>query len=595
MTERLTGRVWAGRQAAAALGVIGVMLVWRGVLLRDSYFNQDDFVLTSLALDRPLTWDYLVEPWIGHVTPAQQLAYWVAARWAPLDWPATALFIVVMQGLTCVVMWHVLTRILPGRWVRVPLLAVLAWSPLTLATTLWWVAAMCLWPHLFFSLLAVLFLLRAHQGAGRRWVNLSVCLLATVAGLMWHERAVLIAPVLLGVAALLEDDGGAVRRVWAALRAYPALWLTYVAGLAAYLYAHVRITAVEGGGNSASESLKVAATYIGENTVPGLMGGPWFAEVKGGAVAPPGWVTIASWVLAVGLAVLLVRRGGKAAPWALVFLFLYVVGDLSMLLAGRGAFGRVIGLDPRYSADIVHVAVLAVALALRNGPPLLGMRRVTAASWPRVRTVGLAVGTAAYLALTILGTAVLLPHFQNTEDRAYVAQLRAGLAVDPNSVIVDELAPPGVVLPLFGDESALSRILAPLPESPAFDQPSSHLKVVDDDGGLHQVELFGVIPADQGPVPGCGYPVSSVGKRIPLRVGISGSLVVRIAYFTDTESTVEVVARGRRSVFQARPGPNVIFVPLPFSVDELTEVDLEVQGPGTLCVSELAAGLPVVP
>ncbi|GAB3265194.1 hypothetical protein [Nocardioides dilutus] len=594
MTELPARRVWAGRQAVAALGVIGVMAVWRGVLLRDSYFNQDDFVLTSLGRDRPLTWDYLMEPWIGHVTPAQQLAYWVAARWAPLDWPPTAMFILALQTLTCVVMWHVLTRILPGRWVRVPLLAVLAWSPMTLATTLWWVAAMCLWPHLFFSLLAVLFLLRAHQGAGRRWVNLTVCLLATVAGLTWHERAVLIAPVMLGVAALLEDDGGPVRRLWAALRAYPGLWLTYTVGLAAYLYAHTRITAVEGGGNTLPESLKIAVTYLGENTVPGLMGGPWFAEVNGGAVAPPGWVTVASWVLAVGLAVLLVRRGGKAAPWALVFLFLYIVGDLLMLLAGRGGFGRVIALDPRYTADIVHVAVLAVALALRDSPPLLRMRRVTTVSSPRIRTFGLVAGTAGYLVLSILGSNVLVPHFQNREDRAYLTQLRADLAADPNSVIVDELAPPELVLPLFGDESALSRILAPLPESPAFDQPSARLKVVDSGGRLHLVDLFGAIPADNGPVPGCGYPVSSVRKWIPLRVGISGRLVVRLGYFTDTETTVEVTGRDHVSVFLARPGPNVMFVPLPFSGEDLTGLHLRVDGPGTICVSELAAGFPVV-
>ena len=31
-------------------------------------------------------------------------------------------------------MWHVLSRLLPGRWVRVPLLAAFAWAPLTLAT-----------------------------------------------------------------------------------------------------------------------------------------------------------------------------------------------------------------------------------------------------------------------------------------------------------------------------------------------------------------------------------------------------------------------------------------------------------------------------
>jgi hypothetical protein len=587
--------VWWGRQSAAAIGVILVMVVWRGILLRDSYFNQDDFVLTSLALDVPLSWDYLIEPWIGHVTPAQQLAYWVAARAAPFDWSPIALFILAMQTMTCVVMWHVLTRLLPGRWSRVALLAVLAWSPLTLATTLWWVAAMCLWPHLFFSLLAVLFLLRAQQGAGRRWVNLSMTVVATASGLLWHERAVLIPPLLLGVTALLQDDGGVVRRVWAALREYAALWVTYAVGLVAYLVVHSRITAVEGGGNTLRESLKISGSYVGENVVPGLMGGPWAAEVRGGAVVPYLWVTILSWVLAVALAVVLVRRGGPAAPYALLLLALYVLGDLLMLLAGRGSFGRVIGLDPRYSADIVHVAVIAVALALRNAPPRLRISESRPRAWMRVRNVGLVTAVAGYLALSILGTNLLVPHFQNTEDRAYIQAVRAGLAADPNTVLVDELAPSEVVLPLFGEESLLSRILAPLPESPAFDEPSPRLKVVEDDGQVRPVVLFGGIPASEGPVPGCGYPVKSRGRTIPLLVGINvaGRLVVRIAYFTDTESTVEVQALGQTSRFLARSGPNEIWVPLTFSPDDLTSVTLRVEGPSTLCVTELEAGLPV--
>ncbi len=227
---RTTGAVWRGTQALAALGVIAVMLVWRAVLIGDSFFNQDDYYLTSRAWGADLNWSFLMDPVAGHVMPAQHLTYWLVAHYLPFDWPTMALLLLLAQAASVVVMWHLLTRLLPGRWARVPLLAVFAWSPMTLATGLWWSAAMGLWPHVLFSLLGMLFLVRAIQGAGSWWLNLAGCVAVTALALTWHERAVLIPPTLFGVALVLSDARGwrritsALRRFWPSGRPSPSCW-----------------------------------------------------------------------------------------------------------------------------------------------------------------------------------------------------------------------------------------------------------------------------------------------------------------------------------------------------------------------------------
>ncbi|CAN5621915.1 hypothetical protein BH11ACT8_BH11ACT8_26520 [soil metagenome] len=587
--------VWRGRQAAAATGVLVVMGIWRAVLLGGSFFNQDDYYLSGRAYAADLTWGYLFRDTAGHVNPLQQLAYWLVAHGTPYQWGAVAAFVLLLQVLATVVMWHVLTRLLPGRWVRVVLLAAFAWSPLSLMTTLWWSAAMGLWPHLLCSLVAVLFLVRQRQHAGRTWVNVSVILLAVVMGLAWHERAVLIVPTLLAVAVVLADDASGWRRLPATLRRYWPLWTALAVLLAGYLVGHAQLTSVTGGGSTLGESLSISWAFVGENVLPGVASGPWAADLNGGAVQPHLWVTVLSLVLTLAVGGLLLWRGGPSRRWALAFFVAYLVADLALVLAGRGGFGRVIGLDPRYSSDVIHAAVLAVALALRGSPRGFGFRLPAGLSWRRARTAVLATGAAAYLVGALCGSAVLVPHFQNTEDRTYLTTLRADLAADPNQVLVDALAPADIVLPLVGEDSLLSAILAPLPESPAFDEPSPRMRVVGPDGHLDTVELAGSIPMRPGPTFGCGYPVKSSGTAVPLAVEIRGRVVVHVSYFTDTEATVEVGADDWSSRFLARRGPNEIWFAVPDQGRGIAAVDLRVDGASTVCVTALEVGLPEVP
>ncbi len=586
--------VWRGRSGALAGVVLAITVLGRAVLIRGSYFNQDDFYLIGRAYQADLGIDFLFQDTAGHVNPAQQLAYWLVAHHAPYEWGVVGTFVLLMQALTVVVMWHVLSRILPGRWVRVPLLAAFAWAPITLATTLWWSAAMGLWPHLLCSLLAVLFLLRLRDRAGPAWLNGSVVVAASVVGLLWHERAVLIAPVVLATAVVLTDEAVGWRRLVAAIRRHRVLWVAHAALLAGYLWAHGRLTDVEGGAVSARESASIGWAFIGQNVLPGVLGGPWTARLEGGAVHPPAWGTTLSVVLCVGLLGLALWRGGPARRWAVAFFVSYVLADLVLVLAGRGGFGRLIGLDPRYSADVIQVAVLSAALALRRSRPAFGFDWL-ARDWRRRRTVGLAGLTALYLVACAFGTAALVPHFQNKEDRAYLTTLREDLAADPRQTLVDDLVPAEVVLPLVGADSLLSRVLAPLPEAPVFDQPSYHPRSVAEDGQLLPVEFAGGVDSLPARNERCGYRATYQSVEVAFPFVVFGPLLVRVGYFTDEEATVELAVGSWTAVFMAQPGPNEVWVPVPDLGAGFDRVRFSVQGPTTICIPRVTAGRAVRP
>jgi hypothetical protein len=582
-------RSWRGAQGAAAVGVIVVMLVVRGRLLADSYFNQDDFYLTGRAYSSDLTWEFLVRDTAGHVNPLQQLSYWLVAHHAPFDWPVVAAAILAVQAAAAAMVWLVLTRLLGERWSRLPLLAAFAWAPITLATTLWWSAAMGLWPHVLCSLVAIWLLVRWSQGDGRAWVNGVGIVLVTAVALLWHERAVLIPPLVVGVAVALADEASGWRRITAALARFRWLFAALTGLLVAFLVGHAALTDVEGGGGTARQMLAISRSFLARNVGPGLVGGPWAGETEGGAVAPELWVTVTSAVLVVGGAALLLWRGGPARRWGLAVLVGYVGTDLALLLSGRAGFGPIIGLDPRYSSDTLHAAVVCVALCLRDGRgwPALATRR--AQGW----VVGGAL--AAYGVASAFGTALLVPHFQNTEDRAFVTHLREDFAADPTQVIFDDLAPEELVLPLVGDDSSYSAIFGPLPELPAFDEPSPRLRVVGPDGVLRPVKLAGSVRSVRGTDGDCGFAVSDDPVDVELAAPVDGRLLLHLRYFSSHESTVTVAVEDWAEHYLARRGPNEVWVVLPDLAGEITDLELVGDGRATVCVTDVAVGLPEAP
>jgi hypothetical protein len=587
-----TGGPWRGPAGLSAIAVLVVTALWRGKLLNGSYFNQDDYYLTTRALHvDPWSWSYLMEPVAGHVMPLQHATYWLVAHHLPFDWATISLLILGVQLASGVVAWHLLSRLLPYSWARVPLLALLMWAPLTLATTLWWSASMGLWPHVLMALLGTLFLVRQRLSIGSTCVNLSACVVATVVGLAWHERSVLIAPLLAGVAVATSGARGW-RRITEAVRRFWPLWVAYLVGMPAYLWLHAQITTVDAGVASAREYLALSGTYLLENALPGMVGGPWFAELRGGAVVPPTWVSVASCLLVLLVVVVLLRRGGAGARWALLMVVVYVVADLALVLAGRVGFGRILGYDPRYSADLVLPAVIGVALALRAAGPAV---RRPAPRWNLPSGLATAaVATALVLVASILGTATLVPHFQNNDDRDYWTNVREGLARDPSQVLLDEYVPTDILLPLLEGEALASSVFAPLPETPVFDEPSPRLRTITESGELEPITVL--LPASMRPGPdeGCGYAVSSAPRTVRMREALDGRFVMRVSYFTDQVTEVTVEAGTYEARFRTGVGPRDVWIVVP-EQDEVRDIRFSRDDPGsdsTVCIAGLVAGIP---
>jgi hypothetical protein len=597
-----SGSPWRGPAGLAALVVLVVTAAWRGTLLAGSFFNQDDYYLTTRALGvEQWSWSYLMEPVAGHVMPLQHATYWLVAHHLPFDWPTISLMILGVQLASGVVAWHLLSRLLPDSWARVPLLALLMWAPLTLATTLWWSASMGLWPHVLMALVATLFLVRQRLRIGSSWVNLGACVLACAVGLAWHERSVLIAPLLAGVAVATSEARGW-RRITESLRRFWPLWLAFVVGLAAYLWLHVRITTVDAGTASLREYLALSTTYLFANALPGMVGGPWTATLKGGAVVPPLWVSIVGSLLVLLVVVVLLRRGGAGARWALALVVGYVAVDLALVLAGRAGFGRILGYDPRYSADLVLPAVIGVALALRAADP--SDRRA-----PRWRLpsglAAAALATVLVLVACVFGTAPLVPHFQNHDDRDYWANVREGLARDPSQVLLDEYVPDHVLLTLLEEEASASSVFAPLPETPVFDEPAARLRTIKESGALEPVTLLLPTAMRPGPDEGCGYAVDSRPRTVRLRAPIRPApsirgfalderLVMRVSYFTDSVTEVEVTVGTYETRFRTALGPHNVWIVIP-PQPQVSEVRFARDEPGsraTVCVAGLVVGIP---
>lgn len=587
-----TGSPWRSAAGLSALVVLVVTAAWRGTLLAGSYFNQDDYYLTTRALGvEQWSWSYLMDPVAGHVMPLQHATYWLVAHHLPFDWPTISLMILGVQLAAGVVAWHLLSRLLPDKWARVPLLALLMWAPLTLATTLWWSASMGLWPHVLMALVATLFLVRERAGTGSAWVNLGACVLACVVGLAWHERSVLIAPLLAGVAVATSPAHGW-SRVTEAVRRFLPLWVVYVIGMSAYLWLHVRITTVEAGTAPVREYLALSSTYLFENALPGMVGGPWTAELKGGAVVPPVWVSVVSGLVVLLVIGVLLRRGGAGARWALATVVVYVAIDLALVLAGRAGFGRILGYDPRYSADLVLPAVIGVALALRATGQTEQRRTTRWRLAPGLASAG--VATVLVLVACVFGTATLVPHFQNNDDRDYWANVREGLARDPSQVLLDEYVPTDILLPLLEDEAKASAVFAPLPETPVFDQPSARLRTIDESGELEPVTVLLPTAMRPGPDEGCGYAVSNAPRTVPMRKLLDGRFVVRVSYFTDEVTELTVEAGTYETRFRTGVGPRDVWIVVP-EQEEVRGIRFSRDDPGarsTVCIAGLVAGVP---
>ena len=579
-------RTWRSTQGAVAGLVVAASTIWRASIVGRGWFSQNDFLVT-LPTTSPTETVVTAGFSPGSVVIAQGVA-----DVAPLSWPLAAAVVIALQTASLVVLWHVLSRILPGRWLRLPVLTFFAVTPLTLWSTQWWTFALQFWPAALAVLVAVLAVLRTLQRGSTAgpWIAAA----GTLAALTTNERWVL-APVVLVGLALAVSPGPSVRgRLRDAVVGHPLLWVAQGVVIAGYASLRALVAPVAlGDVQSPGELVTAYLRHLGAL----LPGGPW-----GSGVVDHAYLTPPSWSVGVGLVVLLtlvaltLTNGGLDARLAWATLALHAVLALGLLAVQRqGTLAASLDLIHRYGADAALVLTLVVAAALRatpapslSGLPVQRLRDAT----PRRRELLVAVAAAvALVASAAVSTPALAAPLMHEDDHAFVDATRSALRGDRTAVILDGGVPPGILSPWFGDAARVSTVLARAPENPVFDLPSHRLRIVRPDGSLSPVALTGSVEMEPTDDEICPRPVRLSGAAVPFQRTVPpGRWVVRLGYYTATPGLAVLDVGGQRIEVPVQSGLNAVDVPVTAGFDQ---VWLSLEHPtDTLCLATATVGVP---
>jgi hypothetical protein len=591
-------RPWRSAAGVVALVLIAGQLAWRAVILSKGFWTQDDFLMLTHG-GRPLTIDLLFQDYAGHMFPGGFLIAWLHTHLAPLDWGVAVVELVVLQMVASLLAWVVLCRLMPGSTWRLTVLTVYLFCPLALWPTQWWCVAIQFLPGSVFLLLATWAMLHRLQ-EGSRWSG-PLAIVAIVMALLFQERAVLF-PLVLGFVAIAYAEGRGVRRVAAAVLAHRLVWASLVVLLIGYLVLHGALAPVDRTSpGAATASASLVGNFVGRNAVPGFVGGPWGAQGTASFVVPADWAVGLSWVV-LALLVTQTMQRSRSAAWGWLLLLAYTLLDVALLFGGRTIpdFGAVLGLVPRYAADIVPVLAIALGLVVRacEGRAAEPADPVSAGT-PRGRwrrRVPVAVVLAGcYLVSAVISTSAVAPLNYNQDDRAYVDWLRADLRADARAVLFDGAPPQGVMVAWFGDDARVSNVVGTAPEDPVFDLPTHNLRMVDAAGRLRPVALEGAVSDVKTSDRDCVHHVER-DRLTPVRLedpAPDGKLVARISYFTATPGVLVVATPDARASLALRSGLNMADIVVQGPLDGLDlRLRPTVEAPSDVCVVDVVVGHP---
>lgn len=571
-----------------ALVLIGVQSLWRGTALTEGHFTQGDYLLPLEADGATLGWSYLVGQHGGEFSPVGRLLSWLTVSVGGLGWGSVVVVVALLQAVAGLLLWVVLTQVLDQRWVRVPLLGIGLFSPLTLVSTFSWSQASMYLPAavlLLLGLSALLSHLQDDWEPGPLLAGLVFSLL-----LLTSDRVVLMPLVaFVLVAAMLPSvEGGVARRLATAATTYLRLWLWLVA----FLVVRSLVSASQGGGSfalptSLDEAVDIVQTYARQG-LTGLVGGPWVGDVSHGVLSPEAsWPMGAGIVLCLLLAVPLIRAArNPSVRIAVVGLAIYFLLGAIVLVMTRQGFDA-FGMIPRFLGDVVVVVVVLVAVALR-GAVVPEQARALARRLPGATALVVLI---AFVASATVTTRALLPALLNEDDRAFFAEIAKGLDADPRIVLLDGQAPENIIHPWFGSASRMSSLARLLPQQPPFDVPSEHLRMVDVLGILRPMGVAGVT-AEPGTTPNCGHAVSTEQARIPMSERVpEGRVVMELAYYVGGDNYLLVEAPGQSIRIAVQEGARRIQVPVTGGFDEL-RMRIESVG-ASVCVADVIVGPPL--
>ncbi|WP_374558568.1 hypothetical protein [Micromonospora sp. RHAY321] len=540
----------ADRVRAVAVALIVVSVAWRAGLATRGWFSQDEFVIAAQVLDTRLDPDYLLRTFNNHLMPGGLLVAWGMVRVAGfVSWP-WVLLLAVGQAAVGIALYRLLRDLLRPGWGLLIPLCLYVFSPLTLEVSSLWLVGLLVLPVQLALVLAVSAQVRYVRTGRLR--HLPVVVLWVVFGLLFDTKALLIVPLLFLLTVFLFTSGGVWRSLRRAIGRYWPAWLVLGVLSGAYLAFYLTRPARElDEPNSVGQVLTFLGDLVGETVVPGLVGGPWRWTYAGDGpplVDPYDVAKWLSWAVLVALVVVTVRRRPSAGrAWLLLVCYLGLVAALFAVTRLGGPLGPVVGVVPRYVADVMLVAAICV------GAALLGTKDVNeddVSAWP-VPTVlrepgAFAVGLVSMILLlatigvgTLWSTARFGDNWSTKYGREYLATAQAELAAaPPGTVFLDTVVPDRVVAGYFWPDNLQSHFFRPADHRPTFVTEAARPSMFDEYGRIRPVVVQGrkILP---GTVPDCGH-LAEGGRTT--RIPLDGYLeewpyVVQFGYLSSGEST----------------------------------------------------------
>ncbi len=596
---------WLARDPVRT-GLLLVLLITLSVrfsIIKDSFFNTDDYVLTTKAVEN-LGWGYLTEIGTGHFSPFALAMMWLLAHVAPWNWGATAFLLILGELIVAVLVWRLLTELFGRRLLVLAPFALYCLSPLTAPAFTWLAAA-----------LAALPLMAALAGALRhhaRYLRLSrrrdvvMATLWVLFGMASFEKILIYFPFVVVLTLALSPETvirprpllELVRRTW-------LIWISYLATVVAYVILYLTRSGPSDG--TALITLPSAGRFwdfvnisILRTFVPGAFGGPWAWETQG-LVDSPRAFEWTSWILALGVVggtLMLRHRIGRA--WA--SLGVYLLGSLVVVGVGRlPYYDPWIGLATRYLTDAVLplTVVLGMCLMPVRGERHAWMPLAHLISTRLPRPVRVGAGSAASLIVVALAfhslsgfatSATAMPY------RAFALNAQDSLARLPASAqVYDEPLPVNVVGPLFGEYNLASRFLAPVATAERRREMYTLKSYTNPyyltaNGQFVRMTVAGT--KSPPPLPGlCGWTAKAGQIAVPL----SGSAyvwtwTVRIGYLADRDTQATIVLGQDRQRVQLHGGLGEVYLPM---IGGGNEVRVEKLDPdANVCVGDVQVGSP---
>nr|WP_245549838.1 hypothetical protein [Gordonia effusa] len=587
-----------------ALG-LALMLIQVGVrisLAVSGNFYWDDLIIAGQASSSSIfSLDYLTQNHDGHFMPAAFFVAGVANAIAPLQWVVPAVTLVVSSTVAAAAVWRLLWIVgglgssdsrpssdstTGGNRRQVVVLVAFAFylfSPMTVPAFVWWSAGLNSLPlqaAMAWIIGDALLLCAGDLDDRRRRIIVVRSAVILLVGLMFFEKALFIAPVAFGVAALwvrwrlptTTNTAAAIgdrvavptTPLTVAFTRARALWAVLAVLTVVWAVIFLSVTDGTSGNHSLTQTAKLMWRSVNNAIVPAFIGGPWQWE-RWNPSPPmadaPLWAVGVGWaaVVAVGVFAVVRYRGALAV---FVCAALYVVGAQLPVMWNRSAVTTALELAEtlRYLPDAA--LVLAVAAVLVATSPL----RVRSQSPSRLSSApawAAAIGVAVLGISSLWTTATFARAWHDNPTAAYLANGRAAFDANPDVAMFDQAVPLEVLLPVTFPANQISRVFGGLPNGPTIVTSTSNLKVLDTRGRLAPGGVTSARSFEAG-AGTCRRPEI----QAPSQIRLDGPLVawrwtVALSYCANTAGVAELrLGDGAPVRFLVDAGLHVVYVQL---------------------------------